>query len=215
MSTRAFDTHATKEPRSRERLRTGVIRLMKARARSSKDVLAGLPPAGIAWSMCAVSLVLTGLGLILLALSRAHYPGVPVFEQWVEDAVVAVSFSTVGAIVAPRFPLRNPIGWLFCSIGLLAGMLLFSGEYVSYSMLARPGALPGGETFAWISSWLWVPHVGLYAFLALLFPDGRPPTPRWRPLVWVLGAAVAAGTVAAALSPGPVGGLWAVYNPRG
>jgi hypothetical protein len=176
-----------------------------------------IPPKAkwLAWSMCAVSLALTGLGLLLLVLSRAHYPGVPVFGLWVEDAVVAVSFSTVGAIVAPRFPSRNPIGWLFCAIGLLAGMLLFSGEYVSYSLLARPGSLPGGETFAWISSWLWVPHVGLYAFLGLLFPDGRPSTPRWRPLVWVVGAAVAAGTVAAALSPGPIGGLWAVYNPRG
>jgi hypothetical protein len=189
----------------------------QARREAAADagVMGPREAAWLAWYMCAVSLALTGLGLILVALSHAHYPGVPVFGLWVEDAVVAVSFSAVGAIVAPRFPLRNPIGWLFCSIGLLAGMLLFSGEYVSYSMLARPGALPGGETFAWISSWLWVPHVGLYAFLGLLFPDGRPPTPRWRPLVWLVGAAVAAGTVAAALSPGPIGGLWAVYNPRG
>jgi len=169
----------------------------------------------LAWYMCAISFAFTALGLVLVALSRARYPGVPVFGLWVEDAVVALSFSAVGAVVAPRFPPRNPIGWLFCSIGLLAAMLLFSGEYASYSLLARPGALPGGETFAWISSWLWVPHVGLFAFLALLFPDGRPPTPRWRPLVWLVGAAVAAGTVAAALSPGPIGGLWAVYNPRG
>ena len=60
---------------------------MEARARSPKDVLAGLPPAGIAWAMCAVSLVLTGLGLLLLALSHAHYPGVPVFEQWTGSGV--------------------------------------------------------------------------------------------------------------------------------
>ena len=185
------------------------------REAAAAGVMGPREAAWLAWYMCAVSLALTALGLVLVALSRAHYPGVPVFGLWVEDAVVALSFSAVGAIVAPRFPLRNPIGWLFCSIGLLAGMLLFSGEYVSYSMLARPGSLPGGETFAWISSWLWVPHVGLYAFLGLLFPDGKPPTPRWRPLVWVVGAAVAAGTVAAALSPGPIGGLWAVYNPRG
>src|SRR5829696_7052694 len=177
----------------------------EAAAAAAAGVLGAREAAWLAWYMCAVSLALTALGLVLVALSHAHYPGVPVFELWVEDAVVALSFSAVAVFVTPRFPLRNPIGWLFCSIGLLAGMLLFSGEYASYSLLARPGALPGGETFAWICSWLWVPHVGLYAFLGLLFPDGRPPTPRWRPLAWVVGAA---------LSPGPVGGLWAVYNPR-
>src|SRR3712207_338979 len=152
--------------------------------------------------MCAVSLGLTVLGIVLLVMSHAHYPGVPVFEEWAEDAVVAVGFSTVGAIVAPRFPSRSPIGWLFCAIGLVAGVLLFSGEYVAYSLLAHPGALPGGGALAWLDSWLWVPHVGLFVFLGLLFPDGRPPTPRWRPFAWFAGAAVAAGTVVTAFSPG-------------
>jgi hypothetical protein len=52
-------------------------------------------------------------------------------------------------------------------------------------------------------------------FLALLFPDGRPPTPRWRPFAWLVGAAVVVGTVVAAYSPGPVRGLGAVRNPLG
>jgi hypothetical protein len=37
-------------------------------------------------------------------------PTVPIFEEWAEDAVIAVGFSTLGAIVAPRFPPDNPIG---------------------------------------------------------------------------------------------------------
>jgi len=65
--------------------------------------------AWLAWYTCAVSLALAGLGLVLLALSSEH-PGVPVFEEWAEDAVIAVGFSTLGAIVAPRFPPDNPIG---------------------------------------------------------------------------------------------------------
>ena len=95
--------------------------------------------------------------------------------------MVAVGFSTLGAIVAPRFPAKNPIGWLFCAIGLVGAMLLFCGEYAAYSLQAHPGSLAGGEEMAWIASWLWVVHIGLFVFLALLFPDGRPPTPRWRP----------------------------------
>src|SRR3712207_8146439 len=43
------------------------------------------------------------------------------------------------ALPISRFPSQNYIGWLFCSIGLLAGVLLFCGEYAYYSLLARPG----------------------------------------------------------------------------
>jgi hypothetical protein len=168
----------------------------------------------LAWYMCFLSLGLTALGLLLLVLSQEH-SGVPVFEQWAEDAVVAVGFSTVGAVVAPRFPAKNPVGWLFCAIGLVGAVLLFSGEYAAYSLLAYPGSLPAGELFAWILSWLWVVHVGLFVFLGLLFPDGRPPTPRWRPFAWLVVAAVVVGTLTAAYSPGPVGGLDALSNPGG
>lgn len=169
----------------------------------------------LAWYMCALSLAFAALGLFLLVWSRVALPGAPVFEQWAEDAVVAVGFSTLGAIVAPRFPAKNPIGWLFCAIGLVGAMLLFSGEYAAYSLQAHPGSLPGGEEMGWISSWLWVVHIGLFVFLALLFPDGRPPTPRWRPFGWLVAAAVVVGAVAAAYSPGPIRGLGSVRNPLG
>ena len=139
----------------------------------------------------------------------------PVFEEWAEDAVIAVGFSTLGAIVAPRFPPHNPIGWLFCALGLVAAVLLFGGEYAYYSLLARPGSLPGGEAFAWVVSWLWVVHSGLFAFLGLLFPNGRLPTSRWRPFAWLVVAAVVAGSVATALSPGPIDTLAPIHNPLG
>jgi hypothetical protein len=169
----------------------------------------------LSWYLCAVSLALAATGLLLLVLSREALPGVPVFEEWAEDAVIAVGFSTLGAVVAPRFPHRNPIGWLFCALGVVAAVLLFCGEYAIYALLARPGALPGGEAFAWVVSWLWVVHSGLFAFLGLLFPDGRPPTPLWRPFAWLVAAAVVVGSVAAALSPGPIDTLATVRNPFG
>jgi hypothetical protein len=171
--------------------------------------------AWLSWYMCALSLVLTALGLLLLVLGREHHGGL-VFEQWAEDAVVAVGFSTIGAVVAPRFPARNPVGWLFCAIGLVgAVLLLFCGEYAAYSLLSWPGTQPSGEAAAWVASWLWVAHIGLFAFLGLLFPDGRPPSPRWRPFAWIVGATVVAGSVAVAYSPGPVEGLGFHRNPLG
>ncbi len=61
----------------------------------------------LAWYMCFLSLVLTALGLVMLALSRENLGGL-VFEQWAEDAVVAVGFSTIGAFVAPASPPATP-----------------------------------------------------------------------------------------------------------
>ena len=142
--------------------------------------------AWLAWCMCAVSLVLTGLGLLFLIASRSR-TGAPVYDYWLVNTVIAIGFSTVGAVITPRLPPQNPVGWLFCAIGLVGGVRLFVAEYAIVTLLAEPGSLPsmlsGGETLAWISSWVWVLHVGLFVFLALLFPDGRPPSSRWRPSV--------------------------------
>ena len=200
--------HTTTETLASKAERLTILRYEAAGMRSSEATW-------LAWYMCALSLAFAALGLFLLVSSRVALPGLPVFEQWAEDAVVAVGFSTLGAIVAPRFPAKNPIGWLFCAIGLVGAMLLFGGEYAAYSLQARPGSLPCGEVMAWIASWLWVVHIGLFLFLALLFPDGRPPTPRWRPFGWLVAAAVVVGAVAAAYSPGPIRGLGSLRNPLG
>jgi len=163
---------------------------------------AGMDPRVAAWlarSVCVLSLALAGAGLLLLAANRI-YLGVPVFEEWVEDTVIAVGFSTVGAVIAPRFPPRNPIGWLFCALGLVAAVLLFCGEYAVYAMVAGPWSLPGGGAAAWVVTWLWVVHSGLFAFLGLLFPDGRLPTVRWRYFAWTVVVVMVFGTVTAAIT---------------
>jgi hypothetical protein len=66
----------------------------------------------LARCLCAVSLTLTALGLFLLVVSRSPvgvpvYAGAPVFDYWLENTVIAISFSTVGAIITPDFPPRT------------------------------------------------------------------------------------------------------------
>ena len=174
--------------------------------------------AWLAWYMCAVSLALTVLGLLFLVTSQSH-TGAPAYDYWLVNTVVAISFSTVGGMIASRLPPQNPIGWIFCTIGLLAGMRLFVAEYAIATLLAEPGSLlskfPGGEALAWVSSWLWVLHLGLFVFLALLFPDGRPPSVRWRYFAWLVGVVVVVGTVAVALWPETARGFDPVNNPLG
>ncbi len=169
--------------------------------------------AWLAWSVFAFSLVLTALGLVFLALNRSH-PGAPVFEFAFRATVITASCSSVGVVIASRRP-AHPIGWLFGTVGLLSGMHLFSGEYAIYALTVERGAPPGGGVVAWITCWLWVPINALLAFVALLFPDGSPPSPRWRVLGWLNGIVAVAGSIVAALLPGPSPWLPAIDNPLG
>jgi two-component system, NarL family, sensor kinase len=158
--------------------------------------------ARLAWSMWALSLALMALGLFLLALSLSR-PDVTLYYYWLETALVAVGYSTVGAVVASRMP-DSTIGWLFCTIGLLFGVIHFTGEYAMYTLVAIPGSLPAGEVAAWIFAWIWVPSLGLIVFLLLVFPDGRLPGALWRWVARFTVSAVVAGAVLAAFSPGAV-----------
>jgi hypothetical protein len=99
--------------------------------------------AWLAWSMCALSLVLTGLGLLFHILNLPD-PSVPTFTYWVESTVMGVGASTVGAIIASRRT-HNLIGWLLCVSGLVFGAVMFATEYAIYALLVAPGTLPAGE----------------------------------------------------------------------
>ena len=167
----------------------------------------------LAWSVCALSLVLTTLGLVFFALNRSH-PGAPVFEFAFRSTVIVASCSTVGVLIASRRP-AHPIGWLFGALGFLSGVHLFCGEYAIYALEAEDGSLPGGRVSAWITCWLWVPINALLAFVALLFPDGKLPSPRWRPVGWLNGVMAVVGSLAAALLPGPGPWITSIDNPFG
>jgi hypothetical protein len=155
--------------------------------------------AWLAWIMWALSLALTVMSLWLLILNLSH-PDVPLYLYWAEDTLLAVGYSTVGAVAASHRP-GNPVGWVLCSIGLSWGVAHLTSEYATYALLAVPGALPAAEAAAWIYSWVWVPALGFIVFLPLLFPNGRLPSPRWRPFAWLSVLLAGAGTIMAAFSP--------------
>jgi signal transduction histidine kinase len=103
--------------------------------------------------------------------------------------VLSLTYPTVGALIASRLP-TNPIGWIFCSLGLLYIAQRFSEAYADYALFEN-FAFPGGEYAAWFSTVLQYPGIFLAGvFLTLLFPDGRLLSRRWRIVAWmaVLGA---------------------------
>jgi hypothetical protein len=59
--------------------------------------------AWIAWSFCALSLTLTALTLLLLALNLTHSVA-HLYDYWLDNTLLAVSFSIIGAIIATRVP---------------------------------------------------------------------------------------------------------------
>jgi hypothetical protein len=167
----------------------------------------------MAWSLGILCWVLLALSFLLLATNHS-YPGVRVSNLLFPETVLVVSFSPLGMLIATRRP-ENPLGWLFCAIGLFGGVDLFCGVYAAYALLAEHGSLPGGKLSAWIDSWVWIPVVALLAFVPLLFPNGRLPSPRWRPFAWFVGVAAVGGIVAMALLPGRVSELGPIENPLG
>jgi hypothetical protein len=59
----------------------------------------------------------------------------------------------------------------------------------------HPGSLPGGDWVAWTASGIWHPAFGFFVFSFLLFPDGRLPSARWRPVAWIAAANYLVGGV--------------------
>ena len=105
--------------------------------------------------------------------------------------------------VAVRQP-RNAVGWVFLAIGLFVAIALASGEYANYTFVVEPGSLPGGIVAGWFHLWTWLPGVMLVMFLPLLFPNGRVPGRRWRPVLWALVAVMVVFTATAWFFPGPM-----------
>lgn len=104
-------------------------------------------------------------------------------------------FGLVGALLLFRRP-EHPLGWLLAGIGALA---LLGGAATEFALAT---ARAGGSASAflgwavWFANWFWFPVLGgVLVLLPLLFPDGRPPTSRWR-WVAVVGAVAIIGLTA-------------------
>jgi hypothetical protein len=129
--------------------------------------------------------------------------------------VLFLAFPIVGAVVASRRP-RNPIGWILLADGLLWMILSITDSYSVYGV-ANPGSLPYPVAIGTIGNqWLWIPTVALIGiYLLLLFPDGKLPSRRWRPLAIFSAVVILLSSVTEGLAPGPLENQEMVRNPFG
>jgi signal transduction histidine kinase len=122
-------------------------------------------------------------------------------EAWtgVAWATAALASSGAGLVLAIRRP-ANPIGWLLLANGLVLVAHQVATPYADYAVLEDPDALPGGEWAVLFHERAWPTLFICVTAIALVFPDGRLPSPRWRRIAIVAGASFAALTVVSLLS---------------
>jgi hypothetical protein len=145
--------------------------------------------AWLAWALC-----LFCVGLVLCApllwVLNGRTPIGFITEGDGAIVVLVISFSVVGALIVSHRP-ENTIGWIFCAAALFQALSEVGIEYGTYTLITRPGSLPLGAEMSWLAEWIWAPGLGLIlVFLPLLFPDGRPPSRRWRPVAWLGGLSI-------------------------
>jgi hypothetical protein len=176
----------------------------------------------LAWSLVALSVALLAGGVSLALVARSFGTELQLTLESEADPTGAIvklvtllTFSVVGAIIASRQP-RNAIGWIFCGIGLVVGLGSFTGGYAEYRLASDSTLGSLGETAAWFSSLAWILWVYVPAtFLLLLFPNGRPPSPRWRSVAWCAALGIIGLIAGFALQPGPLEGYPQITNPYG
>jgi hypothetical protein len=175
----------------------------------------------LAWSLATLSLIscVATIGLYIATL-----PAQPP-SSWGTGGVVSIilvfllpflAFPLVGALIASRHP-KNPIGWICLAAGIIWMLSNLTIGYGTYGLLAaRPGSVPFPAAIGSLGVWTWAPTVGLLGtYLILLFPDGRLPSRRWRPLAWLSGAVIVLVSLGTALTPGRLPDLGGVRNPFG
>ncbi|GIH05379.1 hypothetical protein Rhe02_34460 [Rhizocola hellebori] len=138
----------------------------------------------LAWSLALVSATLTAaavIGAIAAGMSLAE--AVDTFV--VTNSVAGLSFPLCGLILATHRP-RNPMGWLFLAAGLGHAITAVSVPLV-VAGLAADWQLWLVRLITTIGVYAWPWSISMLLPLALLlFPDGQPPSPRWRPLIWAV-----------------------------
>lgn len=170
----------------------------------------------LAWSLCALALVLLGLTVLLASLGWSA-PLPQGWGSWQGRVVTAVGVSgapILGGLIASRRP-ENPYGWLWIGLGLGLALAGFAQCYAAYALVAQPGSLPFpravGSLVAGVGWFMWLIFTPL---VLLLFPTGRPPSRRWRFLVRTI---VSVGSATLLLGPFIPGksGFVPVENPFG
>jgi signal transduction histidine kinase len=164
---------------------------------AGKAGLGNLAATRLAWSLWAACVVLIAFALLLDFLTY-DATDITMTDDRIQGiaapiGILSLVYPTMGALIVSRLP-RNPIGWIFCGVGLLYAIRRFAQAYAEYTRFGNI-AFPLGDYAGWLASSLEYTWQALaVVFLMLLFPDGRLLSRRWRIVagIAICGAALSA-----------------------
>jgi hypothetical protein len=129
----------------------------------------------VPWALWLLTLAITVAG-VLVDPPAGPTSDLPGYLTYLLAVLWVLAASFIGALITSNRR-GNRIGWLLVSVGLLLSFSFF---------LAGAGETehPAADAMNLLSDLAWVQSISLFAILILLFPDGRPLSRRWRPMVW-------------------------------
>jgi len=149
----------------------------------------------LTWAAAALTLAMLATGMVLTVLNS---------DAVGANAMLYLVFgfcAVIGAMAVPRQP-RNLVTWLFLAVGLIAALDALPHEIAIY-LFQRGGSSAVVQWLEWPDSFVWVLCFGPFlALVPLLFPDGRLPSRRWRPVAWLAVACIVVLSAVFAIQPG-------------
>jgi len=200
----------TAAPASAEdRSRAGPLDRTAVQIRPVRRVTAALWAATLLAALAVLALTLITWGDLKLSdgISSLYIP------------VAAVAYATLGVLIIRRA--ANLIGWIMLAEGIGSALLQLTSAYAIAGVAAHPGSLPAAKLAGTLSECIFSPVTFLIAFMFLLFPTGKLPSPRWRPVAaagLLLAGLTTAGLVVTPRLlqlPAPGGVSLAYPNPLG
>jgi signal transduction histidine kinase len=155
-------------------------------------------PTRMASGVAAVS-VACALGSLGLYAYNLSHTASRVQYLYGDNLVAGMIFPLTGAFLIRR-QAGNRVGWVLLA-GCLLGVNALAGQYAVTGLQTAHARLAGAELAAWVGTWAWAPELAVLGLLPLLFPDGRLPSPRWRPLAWAILGGTGAAILAAMFAP--------------
>jgi hypothetical protein len=166
------------------------------------------------WSVCALSLLLIALTIAFHLVTRYDWYFDGSHQPWRTQTVQALGVlgaPLLGALIVWRQP-TNRYGWVWCLLGLAVAVRGAAFAYQVWAWYVAPmqhgyyAIQPGGFEAAWLGTVMDTLALVLVPLVLVLFPDGRPPSPRWRPLVWATMVVAVVWTLSTAVAPGEMFG---------
>ena len=135
------------------------------------------------WAVLVAFVIIAIVGMTLVVVNDE------VVAEQLPFAIAFSIFGLVGALIASREP-RNVIGRLFLYGSVMIATSFLSGELFTW-LVTNGSAGVIAQILGLLSGFGWLLGIFPVVFLLpLLFPDGRLPSPRWKPFLWFIAISI-------------------------